>query len=86
MPFKTAKAVLLQVTNYLTVGRGAEHLSLYPSFKARHSGMDCRNLGYMDVYRLPSMAVDTGFPAGITVYLSVCITMSAEYGSDYLCL
>ena len=42
--------------------------------------MDCRNLGYMDVYRLPSMALDTGFPAGMTVYLSVCITMRAGKG------
>ena len=32
--------------------------------------MDCRNLGYMDVYRLPSMALDTGFPVGMTVYLT----------------
>jgi hypothetical protein len=31
--------------------------------------MDCRNLGYMDVYRLPSMELDTDFPAGMTVYL-----------------
>ena len=27
-------------------------------------------IGYMDVYRLPSMALDTGFPAGMTVYLT----------------
>ena len=32
--------------------------------------MDCRNLGYMDVYRLPFMALDTGFPAGMTIYLT----------------
>ena len=36
----------------------------------RHSGMDCRNLGYREVYRLPSMALDTGFPAGMTVYFN----------------
>jgi hypothetical protein len=48
----------------------ARHSSLYTDLKARHSGMDCRNLGYMDVYRLPSMALDTGFPAGMTVYLT----------------
>jgi hypothetical protein len=48
----------------------AEHSSLYIHLKARHSGMDCRNLGYMDVYRLPFMALDTGFPAGMTIYLT----------------
>jgi hypothetical protein len=31
--------------------------------------MDCPNLGYMGVYRLPSMALDIGFSAGMTVYL-----------------
>ena len=31
--------------------------------------MDCRNLGDMDVYKLPSMALDTGFSVGMTVYL-----------------
>jgi len=48
----------------------AERSSLYTHLKARHSGIDCRNLGYMDVYRLPSMALDTGFPAGMMVYLT----------------
>jgi len=62
----------------------AERSSLYAHLKARHSGMDGRNLGYMDVYRLPSMALDTGFPAGMTVYLTFVITMSAELRNDVL--
>jgi len=48
----------------------ARYSSLYTHLKACHSGIDCRNLGYMDVYRLPSMALDKGFPAGMTVYLT----------------
>jgi len=38
-------------------------MSLYtnPSFRR-----DCRNPSYMDVLRLPSMALDTRFPAGMT--------------------
>jgi hypothetical protein len=35
-------------------------------FKDRHSGMDCRNPGSMDGLGLPSMALDTRFPAGMT--------------------
>ncbi len=51
--------------------RQAPLSSLDTHLTARHSGMDCRNLDYMDVYRLPSMALDTGFPAGMTAYLIV---------------
>ena len=31
----------------------------------------CRNPGYMDVQRLPSLALDTRFPAGMTDYLNI---------------
>ena len=39
----------------------------------RHSGRDCRNPGYMDVCSLPSLALDTRFPAGMTSYLDTCV-------------
>jgi hypothetical protein len=39
-------------------------------FQDRHSGMDCRNPGSMS---LPSMALDTRFPAGMT---SLCINLT----------
>ncbi|WP_411726237.1 hypothetical protein [Methyloglobulus sp.] len=38
--------------------------------KARHSGRDCRNPDSMDGFRLPSMALDTRFPAGMTHFFS----------------
>ena len=41
--------------------------------KARHSGRDCRNSGYMDVFEIASLALDTRFPAGMTGYLNTCV-------------
>jgi len=35
-------------------------------FQNRHSGMDCRNPVSMDGWGLPSIALDTRFPAGMT--------------------
>jgi hypothetical protein len=37
-------------------------------FHIRHSGRDCRNPDYKDVLNLPSMALDTRFPASMTDY------------------
>jgi len=31
--------------------------------------MDCRNPGYKDVLGLPSLALDTRFPAGMTAFV-----------------
>jgi hypothetical protein len=37
-------------------------------FRSRHSDRDCRNPDYKDVLSLPSMVLDTRFPAGMTNY------------------
>ena len=63
----------------------AERSSLYTSkfVKARHSGMDCRNPGYMDVFKFAIPGIGYPLPGGydeLRTYL--CITMSA--GHRYL--
>jgi len=50
-------------------------LSPYPYMQIRHSGIpsgaqvDCRNPDYKDVLSLPSMVLDTRFPAGMTAFM-----------------
>jgi hypothetical protein len=49
--------------------RRAEPLTGYAYTQVRHSGRDCRNPGYRDVLSLPSRALDTCFPAGMTTFV-----------------
>jgi hypothetical protein len=46
------------------------HKSVIPAEPAPVS--DCRNPDYMEVHSLPSMALDTRFPAGMTSYQYIC--------------
>ena len=61
--------------------RCSETLIVTHTLKARHSGMDCRNPRYRDVQRLPSLALDTHFPAGMTAYLNGFTSLSGRQSS-----
>ncbi|MGZ8159348.1 MAG: hypothetical protein ACXWT1_15960 [Methylobacter sp.] len=45
-------------------------LNPYLYTQLRHSGRDCRNPGYRDVSGLPSLALDTRFPAGMMAFVN----------------
>ena len=58
--------------------RGEILIVIHKFVKARHSGMDCRNPGYMDVFKFAIPGTGYPLPGGydeLRTYL--CITMSA---------
>jgi len=53
-------------------------------FRSRHSGRDCRNPDDKDLLSLPSMALDTRLPAGMTSFLLQLSQLASQVTNCYL--
>ncbi len=73
---------MYSVSNVFWFPRGAL-IVINKCIKARHSGMDCRNPGYKDVFKLAIYG--TGYPLPgeyDELPASLCITKSAARGNE----
>ena len=57
---------------YLSFLRSSAHRYTH-TLKARHSGMDCRNPGYMDVFEITIPGTGYPLPGGYDGYLNTCV-------------